>query len=203
MRTFRQASAYRVGWVLIGVCALLAVLFTVRSGAFEVESMAWLLAVALLIWVVMVRPSLILSTEGIGLRNLVRDIDISWPVVDLVESRWNLKVYDAQGHSWGSWAISAQRPSGRGMRPAGTGGMGLFPGRMTVPEPGDTGMRNPSASAAAIADQIRDAQEDYARALRQGAMAPQEARVTVRPAWPSIAAIAVAVILIVLAFATR
>lgn len=200
MRTFRQPSSYRIGWLLIGVCGLLAVLFTAKSGGFEAESLEWLVAVALLIWAVMVRPSLVLSSDGIELHNVVRDVDVSWPVVDLVESRWNLKVWDEQGHSWGSWAISAQRPSGRGMR---SGGMGLMPGRPTVPEPGDSGMRNPPASAAAIAEQIRAAQEDYDRALRQGAMAPLEEQVSVRPAWPSIGAIAVAAGLIVLAILTR
>lgn len=204
MRTIRQGSSVRTGWILIGVCALLAFLFALRAGGFELESFQWLAAVALVIWALMIRPSLVLSSDGVGLRNMVRDVDISWPVIDLVESRWNIKIFDIEGHSWGSWAITAQRPSGRGMRSGISGAGGLFPARMSAraPDQTETRLRNPPASAAAVAETIREAQEDYARALRQGAMPPLEARVAVRPAWPSVAALGVAALLVVVAIAT-
>lgn len=193
-RVVRQGSSLAIGWGLIGLCVLLGVLFAFGHGGLDVESACFLIAAALILWAVFVRPSLVLATSGIGLHNIVRDIDLTWPVVDLIESRWNLKVFAADGRGWGSWAITTQRPSARGAVRSG-GGSGLGLGRV-APED----LKDAPASASSVARTIQEAKEDYERAVRQGQLAPQPEQVRVRPAWPSIAALAAAVVLIVVGF---
>lgn len=173
------------------MCVLLGVLFAFGRGGLDLESGCFLVAAALILWALFVRPCLILATGGIGLHNIVRDVDLSWPVVDLIESRWNLKIFAADGRGWGSWAISTQRPSARGAaRTAGGSGLGL--GRVSAED-----LRDPAASASSMARAIEEAKEDYERAVRQGRLAPQQEQVRIRPAWPSIAALTLAVVLIV------
>lgn len=191
-RVVRQGSSLAIGWGLIGLCVLLGVLFAFGRGGLDVESACFLIAVALILWAVFVRPSLILATSGIGLRNMVRDIDLTWPVVDLIESRWNLKVFAADGRGWGSWAITTQRPTARGAARTRGGGMGLGMGR-AAPED----LQDAPASASSVARTIQEAKDDYERAVRQGQLAAQPEQVQVRPAWPSIVALAAAVVLII------
>lgn len=190
-RVVRQGSSLAIGWGLIGLCVLLGVLFAFGRGGLDVESGCFLLAVALIPWAVFVRPCLILATGGVGLHNIVRDVDLTWPVVDLIESRWNLKIFAADGRGWGSWAITTQRPSARGAVRSG-GGSGLGLGRVAAED-----LREAPASSSAMARTIQSAKEDYERAVRQGQLAPQEEQVRIRPAWPSIIALAAAVVLIV------
>ncbi|KYH43023.1 hypothetical protein AZH51_06115 [Branchiibius sp. NY16-3462-2] len=190
----RQGSSLAIGWGLIGLCVLLGVIFAFGRGGLDLESACFLAAVALILWAIFVRPCLILATGGVGLHNIVRDIDMTWPVVDLIESRWNLKIFAADGRGWGSWAITTQRPSARGAVRTG-GGSGLGLGR-AAPED----LKDPTASASSLARTIQEAKEDYERAVRQGHLQAQPEQVKIRPAWPSIAALVAAVVLIVVGF---
>lgn len=190
-RVVRQGSSLAVGWGLIGLCVLLGVIFTIGHGGMDLQSGCFLVAAALVLWAIFVRPCLILATGGVGLHNIVRDIDLTWPVVDLIESRWNLKIFAADGRGWGSWAITTQRPTARGAARTG-GGSGLGLGRVSPED-----LKDPTASASSMARTIQEAKEDYERAVRQGQLAAQPEQVRVRPAWPSIAALVAAVVLIV------
>ncbi|PWJ26094.1 hypothetical protein ATK17_2238 [Branchiibius hedensis] len=195
-RVVRQGSSLAIGWGLIGVCVLLGVIFTFGHGGIDPHSACFLLAAALALWAVFVRPCLILATGGVGLHNIVRDVDLSWPVIDLIESRWNLKIFAADGRGWGSWAITTQRPTARGAVRTG-GGSGLGLGRVSPED-----LKDPTASASSVARTIQEAKADYERAVRQGQLARQEEQVRIRPAWPSIAALAAAVALIVIGILT-
>lgn len=190
-RVIRQGSSVAIGWGLIGLCVLLGVLFSFGHGGLDLQSACFLGAAALVLWAVFVRPCLILATGGVGLHNIVRDVDLSWPVVDLIESRWNLKIFAPDGRGWGSWAITTQRPSARGAARSG-GGSGLGLGRVTPED-----LKDPAASASSMARTIQEAKEDYERAVRQSRLAAQQAQVRIRPAWPSIVALVAAVVLIV------
>ena len=178
VRTFRQRGAYVTGWVLVGVFVVVLVALAVASGL-EVGATAFLLAAAGVVWLILVRPAVRLSADGVRLENLVRDIRMTWPAVDMTEARWNLKVVSPEGDAYSSWAISAQRPKM-------TGGVTPTPGGQLLPTTGTDvpmGQEHRSGSAGAVASAIDEAKADYERAVAKGAIAEQKPEIhhTVSP----------------------
>lgn len=193
-KVFRQRGALAAGWFVIGVLAIVVVLYavTIRGGA--LRPAMGCVGAALLAWVVLVRPAVVLSAAGVQIHNLVRDVAMPWPQVDVVESRWNLCIYTPEDRRFSAWAISAQRPRGQA---TGLGAV-ISPGRLGAHgSPGAITQR--PASSGDVADQIRDAREDFDRAFAKGVAPAQEEAVVIRPALPAIAASVAAVILIALA----
>jgi hypothetical protein len=135
------------------------------------------------------------------LRNIVRDVRCGWPSIDLVEQRWNLKVYDARGKGAGSWAITAQRPRRAGRRGSGMGSLfgGGIGSRRIEPEDAIEIMEARPGSAAGVAEQIRAGQADYASAVQRDPSVQAKEEFVIVPAWPAIGALVLAIIFVVLA----
>ncbi len=151
------------------------------------------LGVACLVWVVLLRPCVKLNAEGVELRNVVRNVLVSWSAVDLVEARWTLAVVTKEGREFKSFAISAQRPK-RGQVPdAGVGTKVL--GSFTPASPDHLDHR--SGSAGAVAERLRSLIEQYDRGVKDGVVEQVEPRTEVRPAYLAIAVSVAAVALIV------
>jgi len=188
------------GIILAVACVVFILLVLFGSGFDHPAQLLWPLAGLLVVWVIFLRPCVQMTQAGVVLRNIVRDVRCGWPSVDLIEQRWNLKVYDAQGKGFGSWAITAQRPRRAGRR----GGMGSmlgagFGSRRIEPENLAEVMEARPESAAGVAEQIRAAQLDYAGAVERDPSVRAKEEFAAVPAWPAIGALVLAVIFVVLA----
>lgn len=190
------------GIVLGAICVIFLAAIIIDGGVSGPGQILWPLAGCLIVWVVFLRPCVRLTQSGVTLVNLVRDVRFGWPAVDLIEQRWNLKLYDEHGKGYGSWAITAQRPrrtprrSGSGGALGGLGGLGPGLGPIDPEDPGAV-MQSRPGSAATVGSAIRDGQLDYAGAAARDASYEAEDQVTVGPAWPAIGALALAVVCIV------
>lgn len=189
------------------LCVLIVLLSLGSSAGLGLYDVIWPVAIALLAWGLFVRPSVELADEALVLRNLVRDVRIPWSRIGSTEARWNLRVVTDGGASYGSWAVSKQRPKVAGAARMG-GGLGLGGGggnmglrsawRNARDAKIDTeAYRNPvqrPKSAGALAVQI-----DEQRAAVQLSPRAASGAVRVTPAWSNIAPLSVAVLLIVIA----
>lgn len=193
-RTFRQPAMLVPGAVLAVACVAFIVLILLGSG--HLANLLWPLAGLLVVWVLFLRPCVRMTQAGVLLQNIVRDVRCGWPSIDLIEQRWNLRVYDAAGKSFGSWAITAQRPR-RTNRRSGMDAV-LGRGRIEPENPADV-MESRPGSAAGVAEQIRAGQLDYANAVQRDPSVRAKEEFVVVPAWPAIIALALAVIFVVVA----
>lgn len=185
------------GIILAVACGVFLVLIVVDSGFGKPAEFLWPLAGLLLIWIVFLRPCVELTQAGVVIRNLVRDVRAGWPAIDLVEQRWNLKVYDANGKGYGSWAITSQRPRRVNRRTGIHAGPGF--GEIDPHNPTASVMAPRPGSAAGVAAAIRDGQLDYADAVRRDPSVQAADTLHVEPAWPAIGALALAVACVVVA----
>lgn len=180
-KVHRQRSAVVAGVAGLAVCALLFVLTIVD------KTWGWALVAAgagAIVAAVLVLPCVVLTGEGVTLRNIVRSVTFTWPALDLVESRWNLKLFTADGKGYGSWAVAAQRAKPQGVRhPVGGSGLGFGMGaRRDVAAPAEVGTHaHRAGSAGAVAAEIRATQEEHDRLVRKGSLQALEPRVLVQP----------------------
>ena len=132
-RTLRPGSSIVVG--VVGGVAGLALLVP----AVLTEPRSWtlistvVLALALL-WLFVVRPCVVIHAEGIRLVNPLRVVDVTWPAIAEVRSRWALEIV-AEGRRYTAWGVPADpgRPRyGRGML---TVGANKVRGKGTTEEP--------------------------------------------------------------------
>lgn len=189
------------GIVLGAICVVFLGAIIIDGGVSGPGQILWPVAGVLVVWVVFLRPCVRLTQTGVSLENLVRDVRFGWPAIDLVEQRWNLKVYDEHGNGYGSWAITAQRPRRTPRRGASGSGIGPLAGLGPVghidPKDPSSVMQVRPGSAASVASAIRDGQLDYAAATQRDESYKANDEVTVRPAWPAISALVIALVCIV------
>lgn len=197
-KVFRQRTALLGGGFVIAILAIAVVTYAVTRHDDGLTPIFWCVAIALLIWIVLIRPSVVLDQRGLHLHNLLRDVTIPWHHVDLLESRWNLKVFTPEGKGYSAWAISAQRP--KGAAAATTGSIPLLGRRM--PDPSTMELTERPGSAGDIASKVRVAREDYDRAVKRGAVEADHGPVVIRPAILPIVALVTAAVLIALALLT-
>lgn len=185
------------GVVIGAACLGLIVLILVDSGLGQPVQLLWPLAGLLLMWTIFLRPCAELTQAGVVLRNLLRDVHAGWPAIDLVEQRWNLKIYDAEGTGYGSWAITAQRPRRANRRSA----LNARFGSATVDpdQPTESVMEARPGSAEGVARAIRAGQLDYADAVQRDPSVRAADEFVVSPAWPAIGAVVLAIVCIVTA----
>lgn len=190
---FRQRAALGIGIGFIVLIVALLVVFAF-GGGLDLGVTSWLLAAAVLLWLLFVRPCVRLTQDGVHLDNLARVTTLSWPAIDLIETRWNLTLVTPEGKGYAAWAVSAQRP--RSERRGGR--FGMLAGSPMPASPAD--LRNRPASAGDVQQAIQHGQDGYERALAAKLIQPQTAQV--RRTWAPIALVgwAVFVVLVVVGF---
>ena len=104
-RTIRPGSSIAVG--VIGAVAGLALLVP----ALLTEPRSWTLISSLvlalvLLWLFVVRPAAVIHDEGIRLVNPLRVVDVTWPTITEVRSKWALELV-ADGKKYTAWGIPA------------------------------------------------------------------------------------------------
>jgi len=198
-RVFRQPSAYLTGWIFIAGLAIACILFLIQDPGNWAEPVVLCGLIGLVVWVLLVRPDVVVAKDGVVLHNLVRDVTIPWAHVDLTTRRWNLKVYTPEGDKYGSWAISQQRPR-RQRDTVGDAGIGMMPtpGRFKNPGKVNTTIEERDSSAEAVGSLIDQTKEEYDRMIRTGELKVSPDPVQVAIAVPAVAALAVSVVLLVI-----
>ena len=104
-RTLRPGSSIAVG--VVGAVAGLALL--VPAMLTSPRSWALISSVVLalvLLWLFVVRPAAVIHDEGIRLVNPLRVVDVTWPTITEVRSRWALELV-ADGKKYTAWGVPA------------------------------------------------------------------------------------------------
>ena len=104
-RTLRPGSS-----VAIGVVAALAGLGLLVSGLLD-SPRSWALVSSVvlalvLLWLFVVKPCVVIHAEGVRLVNPLRVVDLTWPVITEVRSRWALELV-AEGRRYTAWGVPA------------------------------------------------------------------------------------------------
>ncbi len=120
-RTLRPGSAIAVGVVgaVSGLALLVPGLLTSPRSWALVSTVVLALV---LLWLLVVRPCVVIHAEGIRLVNPLRVVDLTWPVISEVRSRWALELF-VEGRRYTAWGVPADpgRPRyGRGMMTVGS-----------------------------------------------------------------------------------
>lgn len=119
-RTLRPGSSVAVGVVgaVAGLGLLVPALLTSPRSWALISSVVLALV---LLWLFVVRPCVVIHAEGIRLVNPMRVVELTWPVITDVRSRWALEL-TAEGRRYTAWGVPADpgRPRyGRGMLTVG------------------------------------------------------------------------------------
>jgi hypothetical protein len=150
-RTLRPGSAIGVGVVggLAGLALLVPALLSRERSWVLISSVVLALV---LVWLFVVRPCAVLHDEGVRIVNPLRTIDITWPMIEDIKSKWALELFSG-GKKYTAWGIPADpgRPRyGRGIFLVGSNRVGLG---KTVPQ---ADQKRPKVEAQTVATEIED-----------------------------------------------
>ncbi len=102
-RTLRPGSAVVTG--AVGAAAGLALLVPgVLASPRNWVLISSLVLALVLVWLFVVRPAAVIHEEGIRLVNPMRVVDLTWPAIAEVRSRWALELF-ADGSRYTAWGI--------------------------------------------------------------------------------------------------
>ena len=135
---------------------------------------SWLVWGCAALWAVFVRPSVVLTQDGVRLSNIVREVSIPWSLVSDVEARWNVKVW-AGDEGWTAWAISSQveRPKvASSLLPGMSTKLDQYATRDLRGAAGTAPAKAAKVTARAVADAIEDTSAEYAAAVTAGEIQP-------------------------------
>jgi Bacterial PH domain len=112
MPTVYRSPVGRLLTVVIGLmCAVVAVATTIGGGLDDTLRFApWLALVAGGCWAMFWRPRVEVSDGGVRIVNVTRTVEVPWPAITGIETRWALTLVTAYGR-FTAWAAPA---SGRG-----------------------------------------------------------------------------------------
>jgi hypothetical protein len=108
---FRPMFGRVLTLVVAGFCAVAALLTVADGNVGEVARvLPWLALVAGGAWAAFWHPRVEVSDGGVRIVNVTRTIDVPWPAIQNVETKWALKLVTAYG-AFTAWAAPA---GGRG-----------------------------------------------------------------------------------------
>jgi hypothetical protein len=104
-RTLRPGSSVAVGIVgfACGLALLVPAVLTPPRSWTLISSVVLALV---LLWLFVVRPSAVIHAEGVRLVNPMRVVDVTWPAIEEVRSRWALELF-AGGRKFTAWGVPA------------------------------------------------------------------------------------------------
>lgn len=199
VRTYRQASGLVAAGVVLVVVVGFTLVYLISDRGAGVVPLLWCGAAGCLAVALLVLPCVQVSANGVRVRNIVREFDLTWPAIDLVESRWALTLVTLEDRAVTSFAIATQRPTrarGEAGPAAGLGRVLGSPGAKTTPEH-LTEVRGSSAQR--VRRVIEDGAQEVADAVAAGELPAQEPTLTVRPSVPGVIALVAAAVCVVLA----
>jgi hypothetical protein len=158
-RTLRPGSSIAVG--IVGLVCGLALLVP----AVLVPPPSWTLISSIvlafvLLWLFVVRPSAVIHAEGVRLVNPMRVVDVTWPAIEEVRSRWALELYSG-GRKFTAWAV----PSDPGRPRYGRQALSIGANRVrgTAAPEVDPRPRRPKIEAQTVAAEIEARREEDRR----------------------------------------
>lgn len=112
-RTLRPGSSVVVGIVSVGL-GLVFVVPALLGAERNWPLISTTTLGVVLLWLFIVRPCVVIHTEGVRIVNPLRTVDITWPMIEQIRSRWALELV-AQGRRYTAWGVPAEtaRPRGR------------------------------------------------------------------------------------------
>lgn len=160
---FRPLFGRVLAGAIVGLCLLGLVGTLLYDGVSAFWSIApWLALVALLVWAAYWQPQVTVDDAGVHVVNVLRTVDLPWPAIQRIDTKWALTLVTAYG-SYTAWAApapggiatarAASRSSLKGL-PESTYG----PGGSV--RPGDVPTSPSGAAAAAVRrrwEELRDA----------------------------------------------
>jgi hypothetical protein len=157
----------------------------------------WLVLVAGAVWATYWRPEVAVDESGVRVVNVLRTIDLPWPSIQRVDTKWALTFVTAYG-KYTAWAAPA--PGGIATaRAASKGTLQGLPESTYGPErsirPGDV----PSSPSGAAAAEVRRRWEELRDAGHLDDPRLESARPPVQWHWPVIVAAPVLLVIGVLA----
>jgi len=135
---FKTAFSKYFPAAFAGVVLLASVVIVADDARELTRSVPFLLAAAILVWIVFGYPRVEVSDGGITLVNVIRTVHVPWPCFTGADARWNLQIETTSG-SYTSWAI-----------PAGSGTARRFPNRRNEASMTERQLRGNTAEAAAV-----------------------------------------------------
>jgi Bacterial PH domain len=182
---FRSTVARVVAWIFIAFAALNLVDVVIRGrGQSGRLAFAVLIAVALIAFVLGLRPAVIADSRQVLLRNLVRDVSVPWGAVTAIDSTDALRIH-AGSAVFRRWSIVAgNRARRRALRAHADATQGSA-AREAAAHSGLSGRTH----ADFVVDQLTEVWR--VRRAETGGV-PQ-----VRWAWPAVACLAIAALLVV------
>lgn len=134
------------------ICSITAIVVLAGNGLREFLQMApWLTLVAGICWAAFWRPHVAVSDGGVRLVNVLRTIDLPWPSIEAIDTKWSLSLVTAYG-KFTAWAAPA--PGVRGAFRAARTDVKRLPSSTYAGEgvrPGDL----PSSASGEVAVRIR------------------------------------------------
>jgi hypothetical protein len=104
--TFRPTFG-RVLSIGVWLVCLLTIVLSIRSGmALVLGLLPWMLLASGAAWMVFWNPRVVVDDGGVHLVNLLRTIDVPWPAIQNVDTKWALTLTTAYG-TFTAWAAPA------------------------------------------------------------------------------------------------
>ena len=171
LRYGRWLSAVTIAVALSGIGGLVA-----AGDVLAVARYVWpLLLLAVVAWALFWQPELRIEAQGLVVRNVFRTIELPWPAIERVDTKYALTLYTSIG-AFSVWAAPA--PGRHTSSTATLGSVGYLPRRMLGVggsiRPGDL----PSSESGAAAYIIRQRYDELLEAgLLTGGIEPGTARI--------------------------
>jgi len=114
---FFETAEYRPGFgrglaVAIAVLGGAAIIWGLITNAAAIAPfIAPILLVVVLTWAAYWRPAVVVTPAGVELRNVTRTIDLPWPTIQRIDTKFALTLYTAYG-VYSAWAAPAPGRSG-------------------------------------------------------------------------------------------
>jgi hypothetical protein len=115
-QTLRPGSAVAIG-VASGVAGAALLVPAVASEQRSWPLVSGVVFILVLVWLFIVHPAAIVHAQGVRLVNPVRVVDLTWPAIEEIRSRWVLELL-SDGRKYSAWGVPAdpERPRyGRGV----------------------------------------------------------------------------------------
>lgn len=103
---FRPSSGRVLTIGAVVLAAVGAVATLVQSPAAGLRALPAFVLAPLLVWAFFGRPAVVVSDGGVEVRNVLRTIELPWPSIERIDTKYALTLYTAYG-AYAAWAAPA------------------------------------------------------------------------------------------------
>ena len=139
----RLGRGLTVGVAVLAVCGV--VLTTVDDPTTALRYAPMFALAVVVVWALFGRPAVLVSDSGVELRNVLRTIELPWPAIERIDTKYALTLYTAYG-VYAAWAapdpsrvqaLGATRDDTRHLPESSYIGGGIRPGDLAGTASGD------------------------------------------------------------------